>query len=675
MNEVDKNYTSQLIDKRRRDCYYGKIYKKRNVLITTIIICLFMLCTKANVFAAPKIQYTYSSSVTCGTIRYISQVTGSQYFNWSYWPANAFGEYYSPGWECGTCSISMALSYIGINKTPKQILEANNGVTYFTGWGATLSSPSVSGGMDNYLNGKGKYSPVIVHFPESSTYPNGHFVVLIDRLSSSSYQVLDCAKDTTWNLSTSSSLYKQIDKVYQYYNPSAEIPVDPAPTPIPTGTQTISDGDYYITSYLDESYYVNVENNSTSAEANIELGTDKQIFTVTYIGDGYYQIASKNSGMNLDVEDYGKTNGTNICQYYKTKNSNQKWVIRPDSWKDGYEIISVTSGLAMEINGGKAFSGANIATWQLKYNSGGNTCGHQKWRFTPVFNGKQVISDGDYSISTALNSNYFLGIPEESLENGANVELVTSPQIFTLKYMGDGFYSITAKKSNYNLTVQGYGKVNGSNVIQQNKTGWSNQKWIIQSNGNGRYFVISQTNGLFMEVQGGKAGTGANIDTWAGHKSNNQQWIFNKIIYSTDAPTSPTEPSSPDEKKQNNKENNAKNEVSNNSSGDIQDNNTTQYNTFKKVKGKPKLKNVNNRKMKVSFKKVKGARGYEIQYSTNKKFKKSKTITVYYHKNNIINKLKKGKTYYVKVRAFRRNRSFQKEFGAYSKVAKIVVKK
>ena len=80
-----------------------------------MIICLLTICTRVNVIAAPKIQYSYSSSVTCGTIRYISQKTGSKYFNWSYWPANSFGEYSSPGWECGTCSISMALSYdIGV---------------------------------------------------------------------------------------------------------------------------------------------------------------------------------------------------------------------------------------------------------------------------------------------------------------------------------------------------------------------------------------------------------------------------------------------------------------------------------------------------------------------------------------------------------------------------------
>lgn len=48
--------------------------------------------------------------------------------------------------------------------------------------------------------------------------------------------------------------------------------------------------------------------------------------------------------------------------------------------------------------------------------------------------------------------------------------------------------------------------------------------------------------------------------------------------------------------------------------------------------------------------------GYKIQYSTSKKFKKAKTITIKSTKkklNKKIKKLKKGKTYYIRVRAYR----------------------
>lgn len=91
-----------------------------------------------------------------------------------------------------------------------------------------------------------------------------------------------------------------------------------------------------------------------------------------------------------------------------------------------------------------------------------------------------------------------------------------------------------------------------------------------------------------------------------------------------------------------------------------------------KVKGKPKLK-LKKGKIKVTFKKVTGAKGYEIRYATNKKFKKSKKVTVKSPKATL-KKLKKGKKYFVKVRAYKLNSASQKVYGAYSKVVKITVR-
>ena len=104
------------------------------------------------------IEYGYSSTVTCGTVRYISQVTSDSYFYSSYWPSSNFGYYVGASVECGTASMSMALSYIGVNKTPNDILVANNGATVFSyGWGGStyksVGASSLTTAMDNYING------------------------------------------------------------------------------------------------------------------------------------------------------------------------------------------------------------------------------------------------------------------------------------------------------------------------------------------------------------------------------------------------------------------------------------------------------------------------------------------------------------------------------------------
>lgn len=91
-----------------------------------------------------------------------------------------------------------------------------------------------------------------------------------------------------------------------------------------------------------------------------------------------------------------------------------------------------------------------------------------------------------------------------------------------------------------------------------------------------------------------------------------------------------------------------------------------------KVK-KPTVKNLKGRKLKISYKKVSNAAGYQISYATNKKFKAAATIktkkTTYTLKN-----LKKGKTYYVRVRAYR-TVDGKTYYGAYSAVRHVKVKK
>ena len=79
----------------------------------------------------------------------------------------------------------------------------------------------------------------------------------------------------------------------------------------------------------------------------------------------------------------------------------------------------------------------------------------------------------------------------------------------------------------------------------------------------------------------------------------------------------------------------------------------------------------------VKIKKTKGASGYRIAYSTDKTFKKKskvKYITVKPEKLSVtLKKLTGGKTYYVKVQAFR-TISGKKYYGRYSAVKKIKIK-
>lgn len=185
--------------------------------------------------SAPEAEarFDYSSTVACGSIRYISQMSNNAYFYpeyWGSWMGNA-------GSECYTSCISMALSYIGINVTPNEILTQGGGVTrpQLNWGGASFLTDSVENAMTNYKNGNGTYSPAIIHLNGYSGY--GHYVVLAGQISEHEYQVLDPAVSSVWNITfngnsvtytmNGNTYYDTVSCAYQYYNANASI-LDPS---------------------------------------------------------------------------------------------------------------------------------------------------------------------------------------------------------------------------------------------------------------------------------------------------------------------------------------------------------------------------------------------------------------------------------------------------------------
>ncbi len=90
-----------------------------------------------------------------------------------------------------------------------------------------------------------------------------------------------------------------------------------------------------------------------------------------------------------------------------------------------------------------------------------------------------------------------------------------------------------------------------------------------------------------------------------------------------------------------------------------------------------KLTSPKTKKLKVTYKKVSGVTGYEVTYSTSKKFAKSKTKTVKVKgaakTSKTISKLKKNKTYYVKVRTYKTVKG-KTYYSSYSKYKKLKIK-
>lgn len=89
-----------------------------------------------------------------------------------------------------------------------------------------------------------------------------------------------------------------------------------------------------------------------------------------------------------------------------------------------------------------------------------------------------------------------------------------------------------------------------------------------------------------------------------------------------------------------------------------------------------KLKNYKKGRAYLSFSKIKGVDGYKIEYSTSKKFSKKYTKSIRTTKTSYkIGKLKKNKTYYVRVRGYKKDSAGYYVYGKTSKIIKIKIKK
>ena len=66
-----------------------------------------------------------------------------------------------------------------------------------------------------------------------------------------------------------------------------------------------------------------------------------------------------------------------------------------------------------------------------------------------------------------------------------------------------------------------------------------------------------------------------------------------------------------------------------------------------------KVTNTKGKNLVVKYSKVSGAKGYQITYATNSKFTKSKKVVNTTKRTKTIKKLKKGKTYTVRMRTYK----------------------
>ena len=166
---------------------------------------------------------------------------------------------------------------------------------------------------------------------------------------------------------------------------------------------------------------------------------------------------------------------------------------------------------------------------------------------TPVPDGEELtvgagktVPEGDYWIKSEIAADYYVDLKgtECPAANGTNAEMYktsTDPEsydVFHLKYLDNGFYSITQKdQPTVCLDVNGGSLKRGTNVQAWTSNDSKAQQWSIESTTRG-FKIRSRCNGFYLDVSGTAYATHTNLSTWTGNDTKSQYFTF--IPYYTD---------------------------------------------------------------------------------------------------------------------------------------------
>ncbi len=302
-----------------------------------------------------------------------------------------------------------------------------------------------------------------------------------------------------------------------------------------TVTQSIADGVYSISSALDDDLVLDIASASSADGATVQLyqsnGTDAQKFSTTYLGGGYYAIASLRSGKCLDVVGGSDAEGTRVQQYTANGSAAQQWLVRDEG--DGYfSFVSACSQLNLDVTAGVAQSGTVLQTYPY------NGSAAQKFKLTSVV-ASTPIEDGTYTIVSGIDSGLALDNSGTSSDTAMGINLWSTAgdgvQGFTLTQDSDGYYTVIDSDTGNALDVADAGTADGTAVREWTPNGTAAQQWYIEDAGDGYYRLISRCNWLALDVIGGVDDNGAGLQVF--HLNGTSAQEFKLVDSSTPAPS------------------------------------------------------------------------------------------------------------------------------------------
>lgn len=250
------------------------------------------------------------------------------------------------------------------------------------------------------------------------------------------------------------------------------------------------------------------------------------------LADGVYKIGNaQNSNYVLDIASGSKNNGANVQLYLSNGTTAQSFKVTHDT--NGYvTFTNVNSGKALDVSGGKVANYSNIQ----QYNSNGTKS--QKWIVKK--------SNSGYTIISALDSNYVLDLSGGKVVNSRNIQLYQSngskAQQWTFEknitererldematqnknMMDDGVYYIKNRDVKFALDVSGGSAYSGANVQLYSLNKTDAQKWLVSHDSKGYVSFKNVNSGMYLTATG--SSNNSNVNQQSPSNGYNQKWII-----------------------------------------------------------------------------------------------------------------------------------------------------
>lgn len=207
-------------------------------------------------------------------------------------------------------------------------------------------------------------------------------------------------------------------------------------------------------------------------------------------------------------------------------------------WKDHTFLLDVWNGKGQPIWKYDAGSYERLRAMQPLKNVRFNEWEGEK-HFKCAFrvpNEDAGIKEGNYKIVSALGNQWVLDVASGSILRKANIQLYkdngTPAQIFHIKPVGSGLYTIVNVKSGLSLDVANGSTEPGANIqqhkIQKNKDDQAAQRFFIQKL-DGYMTISCYKSGQVFDVKNGKAEKRANIQQWSLNGNRGQKWKLVRV--------------------------------------------------------------------------------------------------------------------------------------------------